>query len=284
MAAAVAKGLSKAGKDCTLKHFMANNQELSRTNVESVISERAIREIYAKPFEIAVKAGNVRAVMTAYNLINGFHAASCYDLTTTLLRKEWGFTGIVMTDWGAKMNDEGALGNEKNLSAMAAAQNDVYMVVPESPRYDDDLLDALQKGKLTKSVLQRNAANLCRFLMDTAAFERFLKNGAAYIHSAEKKKKLAEFDMPSNMTEYDVTVSGMKVYTIEITAASYAPGTAQLPIWVYANGYKVNGVSLAGSGGEYSVYTTTAALRSGKNPIMLEFPKDIEVRSMTVFE
>jgi beta-glucosidase len=95
------------------------------------VSERALREIYLKGFEYAVKSGGANAVMTAYNPVNGHHAASNYDLTTTVLREEWGFRGIVMTDWWATMNDpvDGGAASTHNTAAMIRAQNDLYMVV-----------------------------------------------------------------------------------------------------------------------------------------------------------
>ncbi|UOK61340.1 hypothetical protein MT997_22655 [Paenibacillus sp. OVF10] len=94
----------------TIKHFACNSQEAHRNTVEAVVSERALREIYLRGFEIAVKEGNAISVMTSYNPINGFWSASNYDLTTTILRGQWGFRGIVMTDWWAKGNDEGEEG------------------------------------------------------------------------------------------------------------------------------------------------------------------------------
>lgn len=93
MAAAVVRGIRSGGGIATLKHFACNNQEFARAKADSVVSERALREIYLKGFEYAVKSGGANAVMTAYNPVNGHHAASNYDLTTTVLREEWGFRG-----------------------------------------------------------------------------------------------------------------------------------------------------------------------------------------------
>ena len=102
--AACTRGIRKGGSNATLKHFACNNQEKYRTKVDAVVSERALRELYLKGFEIAVKQGGANSIMTSYNPVNGIWAASNYDLNTTILRKEWGFEGIVMTDWWA--NDE----------------------------------------------------------------------------------------------------------------------------------------------------------------------------------
>ena len=96
------RGIRSAGSSATVKHFAANNQETERHNVNSVVSERALREIYLKGFEIAVKEGNANSIMTSYNPVNGHWTASNYDLNTTILRGEWGYQGIVMTAGGQR--------------------------------------------------------------------------------------------------------------------------------------------------------------------------------------
>lgn len=180
-AAAVVKGIKKSGADATVKHFACNNQELARSIADSVVSERAVRELYLKGFEIAVKEGNACSIMTSYNPVNGHWSASNYDLCTTILREEWGYTGIVMTDWWAKMNDPIKGGEAKitNTAAMVRAQNDLYMVVTnggsEENEYGDDTLEALEEGRLTIGELQRCAMNICRFILHTPAAQRRLK-------------------------------------------------------------------------------------------------------------
>lgn len=180
-AAAVVKGIKKSGADATVKHFACNNQELARSIADSVVSERAVRELYLKGFEIAVKEGNACSIMTSYNPLNGHWSASNYDLCTTILREEWGYTGIVMTDWWAKMNDPIKGGEAKitNTAAMVRAQNDLYMVVTnggsEENEYGDDTLEALEEGRLTIGELQRCAMNICRFILHTPAAQRRLK-------------------------------------------------------------------------------------------------------------
>jgi beta-glucosidase-like glycosyl hydrolase len=101
-AGAMTEGVqSVPGEGVTIKHYAANNQEASRNTSDSVIGERAAREIYLKGFEIAVKSAQPMAVMTSYNRINDTYASGSYDLNTDILRGEWGFEGLVMTDWGA---------------------------------------------------------------------------------------------------------------------------------------------------------------------------------------
>ena len=180
MAVAISKGLAKAGVYCTIKHYMANSQEWYRHTNDSVLSERAAREIYARPFEIAVKEGGVKAIMTAYNSVNGYHAASNYDMTKTLLRDEWKYDGFVMTDWWAHITNLDGTTSTSDFASMVKAQNDIYMVMENAKTHEDNLETSLKNGYLTRAELQFCAINLCRFAMRTHAYERFRANGFKY--------------------------------------------------------------------------------------------------------
>ncbi|WP_058301094.1 glycoside hydrolase family 3 protein [Gorillibacterium timonense] len=180
-AAACTRGIMKGGSNATMKHFACNNQEKFRSKVDAVVSERALREIYLKGFELAVKQSDANSIMTSYNPVNGHWAASNYDLNTTILRGEWGFTGIVMTDWWAMMNDvvHGGAPDSKNTNAMVRAQNDLFMVISnygaDINAMEDNTIESLGNGTLTRGELQRSAMNICRFIMQAPVFSRKLE-------------------------------------------------------------------------------------------------------------
>lgn len=178
MAAAVTKGVAAYGAYATIKHFCGNNQETNRYGCETVVSERALRELYLKPFEIAVRNGENVLVMTAYNPVNGYWTASCYDLTSTVLRGEWGFDGFVMTDWWAKCNLTcGSDGNGALLQAMVRAENDVYMVCADAEAKSQGILEGLANGYITRGELQRCVANILRWILKTNTFREYTENG-----------------------------------------------------------------------------------------------------------
>ncbi len=175
MGASATIGLHNAGVSGTLKHVFANNQETDRFNVDAVVSERAQREIYLKGFEIAVKMGKSKAIMTSYNPINGLWAASNYDVNKKMIHDEWGFDGIIVTDWWAKMNDFGdPNGSAKNTKAMIISQNDLYMVITDSlsNSNQDNSKEAYENNLLNLSHLQITGKHILKYLLNTPAFYR----------------------------------------------------------------------------------------------------------------
>lgn len=167
MAAAQIRGIGRSGMSGTLKHFAANNQETARTDCNCVVSERALREIYLKGFQIALEESKPQAIMSTYGPINGIWTAGNYDLLTIVLRKEWGYDGLVMTDWWSRMNEEGNPASDKNTTVMIQAQNDLYMVVEDSLSNSkgDNTMEGINAGKINRGELVRNAANICRVLL-----------------------------------------------------------------------------------------------------------------------
>ena len=154
LAAAVTRGVqSKPGCGVTIKHFACNNQEDNRMGVDSCVSERALREIYLRGFEIAVKEGNPVSIMTSYNLINGIHAANSKDLCMTVARKEWGFDGAIMSDWNTTVPEDGSVPWK-----CVAAGNDIIM--PGNPDDDKNIRQAYKEGKLTEEEIRNCAGHL----------------------------------------------------------------------------------------------------------------------------
>ena len=154
MAAAVTKGVqSKGGCGVTIKHFACNNQEDNRMGVDACVSERALREIYLRGFEIAVKESNPVAIMSSYNLINGVHAANSKDLCTTVAREEWGFEGAIMSDWNTTCPADGSVSWK-----CAAAGNDIIM--PVNSNDDANIREAYAQGWLTEEEIRGCAGRI----------------------------------------------------------------------------------------------------------------------------
>ena len=160
-AAAITKGVQKhPGCGVTIKHFAANNQEYNRNQNNSVMSERTAREIYLRGFEIAVKESRPAALMTSYNLLNGVHTAESRALCTDILRCEWGYEGIVMTDWVVSMmtQDKTSIYTTSVSDKVAAAGGAPFM--PGSKADVERILNALKTGGLSRKQLEENAAAL----------------------------------------------------------------------------------------------------------------------------
>lgn len=160
LAAAATRGVqSKPGCGVTIKHFACNNQEDNRMGVDSCVSERALREIYLRGFEIAVKEGNPVSIMTSYNLVNGVHAANSRDLCMTVARKEWGFDGAIMSDWNTTVSEDGSIPWK-----CVAAGNDIIM--PGNSDDDKNIRQAYKEGKLIeeeiRSCVGHLAVMICR--------------------------------------------------------------------------------------------------------------------------
>lgn len=158
MAAAIVKGIQSQGVGATLKHFAANNQETNRTTVDAVISQRALREIYLKGFAIAVKEASPWAIMTSYNALNGVHTSQNPELIMTILRDEWDYQGVVMTDWDS----------ENDPIAAIIAGND--WIMPGHDHQVQAVIQAVREGRLSEAVLDRNIAHILQVLLKTPKF------------------------------------------------------------------------------------------------------------------
>lgn len=274
MGTAMLKGLREAGVTGTAKHFCGNNQEAARHFVDSVISERALREIYLKGFEIAVKSGYADSIMTTYGIVNGTYTSGNYDLNTTILRKEWGFKGIVMTDWWANISEPGVEVSKTNFASMIKAQNDLYMCCPDGSKNasGDNTLEALQDGRLTRAELQRSAINICTQVMTTQAMARLLNNqieveiinrpvNADDVNLDDVEQIVLKKDgLVINLSDREISMNDNIIYAIDvenpgkyeltITASSELNEVAQLPCTFFTMGIPVASFTFTGSGGK----------------------------------
>lgn len=276
-AAAVVRGIAKSGAAATVKHYACNNQEYGRNTADSIVSERAMREIYLKGFELAVKEGSARSIMTSYNPVNGHWSASNYDLCTTVLRGEWNYTGIVMTDWWAKMNDPvlGGKADISNTAAMVRAQNDLYMVVSnggaEENVHEDNLLEALEDGRLTVGELQRSAVNICRFILQSPAAQR----SGQTPDDARKEPKGFSFEtvrfVPTESEHFQVRLEHSGRYKFLVKVRSPLSEVAQSSCNLLMNGRAVVTIQTNGTGGEWTlIKLNNIYLEAGAYEITLE--------------
>lgn len=290
--AAQVKAMAKSGIGSTIKHFCGNNQEVGRSTSDSVISERALREIYLKGFEIAVKEGGARSVMTTYGSVNGLWTAGSYDLCTTILRKEWGFQGIVMTDWWAKSNYEGHQAEVTAKAPMVAAQNDIYMVVSDakSNPENDDVEEMLHAGKITVGELQRNAANILGFLLKSPSVllltDRICKEELEAMNTKEEDDVDAGslVSIESDSVTQKIVIDGallhpakgkadviamtnefMGDFTMKFTLKSDLSELAQLPVSVFLDNIHKMTVSVQGTNGKWVEESRILNMEFGHN-------------------
>ncbi|MCM1125299.1 MAG: glycoside hydrolase family 3 C-terminal domain-containing protein [Lachnospiraceae bacterium] len=296
MAAVQIKALHGAGVTGTIKHFCANNQETSRYMVDSVVSERALREIYLKGYEIAVKEGGADSVMTTYGSVNGLWTAGSYDLNTTILRGEWNFDGIVMTDWWAMINEEGCPPDHTNFAAMTRAQNDLYMVCSQSDseEAEDNTLASLKDGSLTVGELQRNAMNICRFLMNTQALERMNgmgievevvgESGFSIGQDQEVVYYRVDREIIINLEEvnaekgsdfvFALDLSKEGGYRVSLTAKSDLGELAQMPVTLFYQSVPNAVFTFNGTGGEWHTIDKKIILKNKYSVLRLYFAQN----------
>lgn len=303
IAAAQVRGLKSAGVTGSLKHFCGNNQETRRHTSNSIISERALREIYLRGFEIAVKEAKADAVMTTYGPVNGIWTSSNYDLVTDILRKQWGFEGVAMTDWWAYVCREGDKPAKTDFATMVKAQNDLYMVCPDSEKneHGDNTVESLHDGSLTLGELQRCAKNICRFMMNTHAFMRMQnEEDTIEILGAEEGFEECVGDLTYYKVDREVVIdlSGHEIskgtsidfaldleqlgyYKAELTAKSDLGELAQIPVTLSFAGTPRGVYTFNGTNGQWVTQTREADLGMKYAIMRLYFPQNgIEVKQI----
>ncbi len=182
MAAAAIRGIQAGGVSACVKHFAANNQESRRMVIDTIVDERALREIYLTAFEIAVKEGHTKSLMSSYNKLNGTYANENMHLLVDILRREWGFQGVVVTDWG---------GNNDRIAALKAG-NELEMPTTCGDT-NRDILEAIQCGELAEADLDICVDRLLPLIFDTeAAFAGTPKQFDAEAHHRIARKAAEE--------------------------------------------------------------------------------------------
>lgn len=292
LAAAQLAGLHSTGVDGTIKHFCGNNRETHRHTLDSIISERALREIYLRGFEIAVKQGEAKTIMTTYGKVNGVWTAGSYDLVTNILRGEWGFDGFAMTDWWADINRRGKPADRSDFAAMAMAQNDVYMVTADGAHNADNTLASLESGELTRGELQRNAMNILRVLLTTHAMKRLIgiDDTTEIINRPEDSgdvdsTDITFYDVDEQFTldlggmttekgssyAFGLNVTKPGVYRAVITASSTLSELAQTSVTLFALGSPSGTYTFNGTGGKPVEQSRNANFLSNFMSIRLYF-------------
>ena len=285
IAASFVKGIALYKNSATVKHFMANSQEHNRREVDAVMSERAAREIYLRGFEIAVKEGNAKTIMTAYNPINGILTCESYDLNTKILREEWGFSGFVMTDWWPALKDDDT--DVTRLSGLVEAQNDVFMLTNDVLTFKDDLKDALKSGKITRGQLQRNASNILNYLINSHSFERFLKYGGKLEKSlSENLNSLTDICVYENLNENeekDLILKNTGNHLFVIEYSSNEPETSQLVLNIFINDVSAASITINGTNNKKVTVSRDVNLAFTESKLRLTYPdRLVKIEKITI--
>lgn len=284
IAAAQSRGMAISGCSTTIKHFCGNNQEFARYTTNDVVSQRALREIYLKGFEIAVKESDVKAIMTSYNIVNGYHTASNYDLATTVLRGEWGYKGFVMTDWWASSNIKGQGGNNNNLKALVRSQNDIYMVCESSENKPHNILEGLNEGYIVRSDLQRSAKNLLKYIITSPTFIKFVDGGCAKPDFGkmedENMETVCVLENIKSGDSFDVSYGGDNVYVFEL--CSNGSNLSQSSVDLIIDNSNMVSLSTMGTEGKFITIKRKLELDEGNHNLSFTFPSAIVIKKLTI--
>ncbi len=281
MGAAVVKGVQSRGVGTSPKHFAVNSQESDRTRVDERVSQRALRELYLRGFEMMVRESKPWTIMSSYNIINGVYAQGNKDMLTTILRDEWGFDGIVETDW---------IGKRKKLPTEQEVEAGNDLMMPGYPDQADDIVKAVKEGQLDISLVDRNVRRMLEYIVKTPRFKGYkfsnspdlkahaevtrqsategmvlLKNALFTMHGAQT----AEPCLPMHNLK---TVALFGVNSYDFFSGGLGSGAVNVPYVVdMLNGLKNAGVKTTPLLTEiYQNYVKYAAakLKADKNPMM----------------
>ena len=185
IAAAYINGVQKEDVGVSAKHFAVNSQETDRTSVDERVSQRAAREIYLRGFEIAVRESNPWTIMASYNQINGQYSMGNHDLLTKILRDDWGFKGIVMTDW---------IGIRQGLTTISEVQAGNDLMEPGQPRQVNEIIEGVKSGKLDIADVDRNVRRMLEYIVKTPSFRNYpaSNNPDFKAHAAITRQSAAE--------------------------------------------------------------------------------------------
>ena len=215
LAAAYVKGVQSQGVGATVKHFAVNNQETSRTTVDALVGERALREIYLRGFEIAVKESSPWAVMASYNQLNGDYTQQKKSLLTGILREEWGFDGMVMTDWGRKQGTAKAV----------QAGND--LMEPGFPEEEERILAALEDGSLDIADVDRNVRRVLAYIVKTPSFKKYPCSEKPDLQSHKELSRRAAAEsmvLLKNGGDLLPLASGRKISFVNLSGKEFVAG------------------------------------------------------------
>ena len=185
IAAAYINGVQSQGAGVSAKHFAVNSQETDRTSVDERVSQRAARELYLRGFEIAVRESNPWTIMASYNKINGEFSMGNHDLLTKILRDDWGFKGIVMTDW---------IGIREGLPTIAEVHAGNDLMEPGQPAQVNEIIKGVNEGKLSMADVDRNVRRMLEYIVKTPSFHKYPASNAPDFkaHAAITRQSAAE--------------------------------------------------------------------------------------------